>query len=155
MSTAVTTKRLSERDGTQVLQAASNLSDNSIAISGFLQAKIGHKGQLTEVSPTTEDYRFFDVNQSQPTANSTSGSAVVTGMINAVETLKPSMYIFSPNFPKNTFIVSVDSNTQVTMSQTASATGVAASRFGNLLYTLHLEYSDNTKETLIDFERIE
>lgn len=55
-----TKKPLSERDFQHTLRASYNDTDKSITTSSFLSAKIGHKVEKTNVSPTVEDYSFYD-----------------------------------------------------------------------------------------------
>lgn len=62
---ANTQKRLSERDGNQVLQASANDVDGSITTSGFLTGKVGRKVVQT-ISTTTvpNDTVTFDFQES-------------------------------------------------------------------------------------------
>lgn len=59
-----TSKQLTNEDFGQVLRGSYNEVDKSIATSGFLTSKIGHKVQLaistTTVSNDTETYTFSD-----------------------------------------------------------------------------------------------
>lgn len=61
---AETTKRLSDRDGMQVLQAACDDSTKTIAVSGFVNTKVGHKITLsistTSVANDTETFSYYD-----------------------------------------------------------------------------------------------
>lgn len=56
---AETTKRLSEYDQQQIMQKIYN-PDGSIAVGSFLAGKIGHKVERSIVSPTVDDYEFYD-----------------------------------------------------------------------------------------------
>ena len=55
-----TTKPLSERDANQVLQHAHNNVNGTIGVDGFIVGKIGRKIVRTVVSPTVDDYEFFE-----------------------------------------------------------------------------------------------
>ncbi len=55
-----TLKRLSELDASQVLQAAYNDNDGTIAVGSFVAGKLGHKVERSIVNPTTDDFEFYD-----------------------------------------------------------------------------------------------
>lgn len=57
---ADTTKRLSEYDADQILQKAYNAPDASLTVNSFLAGKVGHAVERTEISPTIEEYSFYD-----------------------------------------------------------------------------------------------
>lgn len=57
---ADTTKPMSKQDANQVLQYAFNDNDRTIAVSGFVASKIGHKVTRTVVNSLTDDYTFLD-----------------------------------------------------------------------------------------------
>jgi|SRR5690242_14146359 len=85
------------------------------------------------VSRSTYAGLIAAISRTVTTATTTNGSAVVTNLTNAQTTMfgaraTPSlagMAIESANFPPGTTILSVDSNTQVTMSANATASGTA------------------------------
>lgn len=54
-----TTKPFSEYDQTQIFQKAHN-PDGSIAVGSFLAGQIGHRVARSVVSPTVDDYAFYD-----------------------------------------------------------------------------------------------
>lgn len=53
-------KRLSELDSSQVLQAAYNDNDGTIAVGSFVATKINHKVERTAVNSTTDDFKYYD-----------------------------------------------------------------------------------------------
>lgn len=55
-----TTKPISNEDSNNVLRYAFNDKDRTIAVGGFISTKIGHKVTRTVISPTVDDYSFFD-----------------------------------------------------------------------------------------------
>lgn len=59
-----TKKGLSERDGSQVLQAAANDVNSTLAVDGFLVGKVGRKVDLaistTSVANDTETFTFSE-----------------------------------------------------------------------------------------------
>lgn len=61
---ADTSKPLSKQDANQTLQYAFNDNTRTLAVSGFISAKVGHKITLTisttNVSNDTETYEYFD-----------------------------------------------------------------------------------------------
>lgn len=57
---ADTTKPFSEYDDKQIMQKAYNPKDGTLATGGFLAGKLGHKVTRTVVSPTVDDFAFFD-----------------------------------------------------------------------------------------------
>lgn len=61
---ADTTKPMSKQDANQTLQYAFNDNTKTLAVSGFISAKVGHKITLTisttNVSNDTETYEYFD-----------------------------------------------------------------------------------------------
>lgn len=57
---ANTTKAPSKNDMEQIFKNAANDTDKSIAVSGFINAKIGHKVTRTAVDSVTDDYSYFD-----------------------------------------------------------------------------------------------
>lgn len=156
MAKTISSKRLSERDANQVLQAAANLNDNSLNVSGFVNAKVGHRITFTNVqsSPAIDDYRFLDMVNTE-TGTTTNGSAVITGVTNAVEDIQVGQYVFGTGIPANTTVLSVDSNTQITLSANATASASVSIRFGNLLYRIRVEYDTGTRDNVVDVERLD
>ena len=55
-----TTKKMSDQSGNNALRGAYNDQDNTLAISGFVNAKQGHKIVRGVVSPTIDTYSFYD-----------------------------------------------------------------------------------------------
>lgn len=156
MARTTTTKRLSQKDGMQVLQASLNDNDYSLNVSGFANAKVGHRITFTNVqaSPAIDDYRFLDMVESQ-TGTTTNTSAVVTGLTNALETIQAGQYVYGSGIPANTTVSSVDSNTQITLSANATASASTTLRFGNLLYRIRVEYDTSSRDNVVDVERLD
>ncbi len=50
----------SKLDAEQILKNAANDTDKTIAVSGFINAKVGHKVERTAVNSTTDDFSYFD-----------------------------------------------------------------------------------------------
>lgn len=65
----VTTKRLSDRDANQTLQAASIQEDDTLMVNGFLVGKVGRRVDVTVTTTTVS-------NDSQVFAFSESGTAL-------------------------------------------------------------------------------
>ena len=57
---ADTTKLLSERDANQVLQHVHNNVNATLSVDGFVVGKVGRKVVRSVVSPTVDDYEFYD-----------------------------------------------------------------------------------------------
>lgn len=56
-----TTKQTSNMSEENVLRQIHNEIDGTISTNGFLVGKVGHKVTRTVISPTVDDYSFFDV----------------------------------------------------------------------------------------------
>lgn len=57
---ADSSKPMSKQDGNQVLQYAFNDKDKTIAVSGFLGTKVGHRVVRNVISSVIDDYEFYD-----------------------------------------------------------------------------------------------
>lgn len=57
---ANTTKQPSKQDFEQIFKNVANDQDKTIAVSGFINAKVGHKVERTAVNATTDDYSYYD-----------------------------------------------------------------------------------------------
>lgn len=55
-----TTKSLSERDASQVLQASYNDVNDTLAVDSFVAGKIGRKIARTVISTTIDDYSYYE-----------------------------------------------------------------------------------------------
>ncbi len=55
-----TTKKMSDQSGNNALRGAYNDQDSTLAVSGFISAKQGHKIVRSAVSPTIDTYSFYD-----------------------------------------------------------------------------------------------
>jgi hypothetical protein len=147
-----TTKLFSEFDGQQTLQASLNDADKTFGVSGFVSGKVGHTITRTIVSTTVDDYRFLDIIDTF-TGTSSSGMAQVKNIISTVGLL-PGQYVFNANFPVNTTILTVDSPSQVTLSNTASASTSSSFQFANLLYLLEITYDDSAHDNVNMVQRL-
>lgn len=156
MAINTSSKRLSDYDGSQVLKKASNNEDGSISVSGFVASKVGAKVTLTIVqpSPAIDDYRYFDVVQTK-TGTTSIGLPTVTGFTNAQLDFTVGQYLFGAGIPANTTVLSIDSNSQITMSANATASASVSIKFANLLYRIRLEFDDASRTNLLDAERLE
>lgn len=156
MAVQISSKRLSEYSNDQVLRKAQNNEDGSISVSGFVASKVGAKVTLTivQASPAIDDYRYLDVVQTQNGTTSI-GLPTVTGFSNAKADFQVGQYVIGTGIPANTTILSVDSNSQITMSANATASGSVSIKFANLLYRIRLEFDDADRTNLLDAERLE
>jgi len=57
---AITSKQASKLDFEQVIKSASTDELATIAVSGFVASKVGHKIQKTIVNSTTDDYSYYN-----------------------------------------------------------------------------------------------
>lgn len=55
-----TKKQASNLSGDGVLRSAHNEADATIAVSGFVSSKVGHKIVRSVISATIDDYSFYD-----------------------------------------------------------------------------------------------
>jgi len=53
-------KQMSEKDANQVLMSAYSDTDATIAVSGFVSSKVGARITRSVISPTVDDYSFYD-----------------------------------------------------------------------------------------------
>lgn len=147
-----TTKTLSEKDYAQVIQKSAN-NDGTLGVNGFLAGKIGHKFTRTTVSSTIEDFRFLDV-VSTKTGTTSITSPIITGLPSTLD-LKIGQYVYGIGIPANAKILTIDSSTQVTLDQNATASGSISLKFANLLQNLRITYDNSTHDNVDDAERIE
>lgn len=147
-----TTKPFSEQSQEQVIKKAQN-NDGTLGINGFVAGKVGHKIRKTTVSGTQEDYRFFDiVNTSDATTSS--GQPTLTNIVSTLNLLV-GQYVFGTDIPDNTTILSIDSQTQVTLSNNATGSSTTTVKFANLLQRLRIEYNNSDHDEFIDCERLD
>lgn len=57
---AYTTKRLSERDANQTLQASYNDVNDTLGVDGFITGKVGRRIVKENTSATVETYSFYE-----------------------------------------------------------------------------------------------
>lgn len=150
---ADTSKPMSEKDYQQVLRGAFNDTDKTISTNGFLVGKVGHKITKTVVSSTVDDFRYLDAVATK-TGTLSSGSPIVTGLTRANE-LIVGQYIYHADVPANTTILTIDSQSQITMSANATNSGSASLQFANLLYRLRIEYNNTAHDDVVVAERLE
>lgn len=146
-------KTLSKRDPNQVLQAVYNEEDSTLGTSGFLDLKAGHKISRYAVSSTIEDFRYFDVVFTK-NGGLTSGLATVTG-ISGTRSLSVGQYVFGTGIQSLTTIASIDSDSQITLSLNATATGTNSLKFANQLKRIRITYDNATHDNVDDSERLE
>ena len=152
----VSSKSMSQKDGMQVLRSAFNDNDMTISTSGFLDGKIGHRLKTKTVSAVIDENLFFD-EVSVETAGFTNSSAVVT--VTDTTNFAVGQYVLldvgQAGVPDDTTILSIDSNTQITMSAAfTGATGSYTLHVANLIKRLRLFYSNAAHDVLLDAARI-
>lgn len=154
MAAPQSTKPFSEFDANQVLQKAAS-NDSTLAVNGFVNNKVGHKITRTIISSTIDDMRFLDVIQTK-TGTTSNGSAVIAfPNVNLLDFAKVGQYVFGAGIPANATVLSVDSNTQITISANATASASVSIKFANLLCRLRIEYSDASHTDTNDVERLD
>jgi hypothetical protein len=94
------------------------------------------------------EYRFY-TQYITTTATSVNGSYVITGVGNTTG-LNSNYSVTGYNVPQDTYVVSVDSPTQVTLSQKASGTGTAQINFSQTIYQLPSDFETITDRTQWD-----
>jgi len=94
------------------------------------------------------EYRFY-TQYITTTATSTNGSYVITGVANTTG-LNANYSVTGYNVPQDTYVVSVDSATQVTLSQKCSGTGTAQINFSQTIYPLPDDFETITDRTQWD-----
>ena len=94
------------------------------------------------------EYRFY-TQYLTTTATSTNGSYVLTGVADTTG-LNSNYSVTGYNVPQDTYVVSVDSSTQVTLSQKCSATGTAQVNFSQTIYNLPPDFETITDRTQWD-----
>ena len=94
------------------------------------------------------EYRFY-TQYITTTATSTNGSYVITGVANTTG-LNANYSVTGYNVPQDTYVVSVDSATQVTLSQKCSGTGTAQINFSQTIYPLPDDFETITARTQWD-----
>lgn len=150
---ANTTKPMSEKDFNQVMRSAFNDEDKTLSTSSFVSGKVGHKITLTVVSTTVDDFRYLDAVNTK-TGSLSSGSPIVQGLSNTNE-LSVGQYVYHADVPANTKILSIDSLSQITLTNNATNTTSASLQFANLLYRIQIVYTDASHSTVSSVERVE
>jgi len=86
-----------------------------------------------------KEYRFTTTVVSL-TGTTTSGSAVVTGLSSTASLAADTFAVTGNGVPSDTYISTVDSGTQITMTQNATATGSQSLTFTKVKYSLPSDY---------------
>src|ERR1017187_2068774 len=152
-------RKLLDDKGTDLIFRSAYTDDQKIiAVGSFLNTKVGHKITVTnfQVNPAIDDIRFLDVFNTI-SGTTTSGFPQVTGLQNATSLYLVGQCVIDQtgvNIPANSTILSIDSNTQITLSQNATASGSISIKFANLLCLLRNAYSDAIRSLLLDSERL-
>ena len=94
------------------------------------------------------EYRFY-TNYLTTTGTATTGSYVLTGLASTTG-LNSNYSITGYNIAQDTYVVSVDSATQVTISQKASGTGTGQINFSQTIYPLPDDFETITDRTQWD-----
>lgn len=94
------------------------------------------------------EYRFY-TQYITTTATSTNGSYVITDVADTTG-LNANYSVTGYNVPQDTYVVSVDSPTQVTLSQKCSGTGNAQINFSQTIYPLPADFEAITDRTQWD-----
>jgi hypothetical protein len=94
------------------------------------------------------EYRFY-TNYLTTTGTATTGSYVLTGLASTTG-LNSNYSITGYNIAQDTYVVSVDSATQVTISQKASGTGTGQINFSQTIYPLPSDFETITDRTQWD-----
>ena len=94
------------------------------------------------------EYRFY-TNYLTTTGTATTGSYVLTGLASTTG-LNSNYSITGYNIAQDTYVVSVDSATQVTISQKASGTGIGQINFSQTIYPLPDYFETITDRTQWD-----
>ena len=94
------------------------------------------------------EYRFY-TNYLTTTGTATTGSYVLTGLASTTG-LNSNYSITGYNIAQDTYVVSVDSATQVTISQKASGTGIGQINFSQTIYPLPDDFETITDRTQWD-----
>ena len=94
------------------------------------------------------EYRFY-TQYLTTTGTATTGSYVLTGLASTTG-LDSNYSITGYNIAQDTYVVSVDSSTQVTISQKASGTGTGTINFSQTIYPLPSDFETVTDRTQWD-----
>lgn len=95
-----------------------------------------------------KEYRFY-TSYLSTTGTSTNGSAVLTGLASTTG-LDASYMISGTGIPQDTYVLSVDSSTQVTMTQQASSTATGVLTLGKVKYALPSDWAKPINRTQWD-----
>lgn len=153
----ITSKQMSEKDGMQVLRQSFNDNDATISTSGFLDGKVGHRIKTEAITANMDENSYFD-EITVKTCTLTLGSAIVI-VPNTID-LELNQFVLldvgTSGIPDNTKILSIDSNTQITLTAAATAaTGPYTVHFANLLKRIRILYNNSTHDILLDAARVE
>lgn len=153
----VTSKQMSQKDQDQILRTAFNDNDGTISTSGFVDGKVGHRIKTQAVSSTIDESYYFDEVNTQD-CDFTMGSPTVV-VENTID-FEVGQYVLldvgTDGIPDGTTVLSIDSNTQITMSANfTGATNTYTGHFANLLKRIRIRYNNASHEILLDVARVE
>lgn len=153
----VTSKPMSKRDPGQTLQSAFNDNDATISTSGFIDGKVGHRIKVTAISATMDESRYFDeINTEICTFTNGSPIVIVPNTTNFVVGQYVLLDIGNAGIPDGTTILSLDSSTQITMTNAfTGSTGAQTGHFANLLKRIRVLYNNANHDILLDATRVE
>jgi hypothetical protein len=139
--------------GLSVPNAAATSTTQDVVQMVYLVNAVGQElNRKWEWQRNTVEYVFQTVFLAT-TGNTTTDSAVVTG-IPSTATLSTNYYCSGTGLPAGLTIVSVESGTQVTLSQPATATGTGVTlNFGQAKYSLPSDYDRKISNTDWDKSR--
>jgi len=95
-----------------------------------------------------KEYRFTTA-YTQQTGTTTAGTAVVTGL-SSTAALSSSWMVTGTGINQDTYVQTVDSSTQVTLSQNATASGSVVLTFGQTKYPMPIDYDRQIDRTHYD-----
>lgn len=152
---SVSSKQMSEKDFGQVLRSVFSDEDKTISTSGFLDGKVGHRMQITTVSTTIDDNRFFDEVSIQTCTLNSNTTVDVPNTGSLIVGQYVLLDLGTAGIPLNTTIASIDSATQITLSAAATVSGSYSVHFANLLKRIRLVYNNSSHDILLDAARVE
>lgn len=155
---ATDSKSLSNLDANQVLKAAHNENNSTLGVDGYIAGKPGRRIVRADTASLPvglygDDFSYYDIVEYR-LGSLVSASSVAT--ISSTTDIEIGQYISNPNLPVNTYVVSVDSPIQITLSANSNTTVSSVSLgIANLLMKVRVLYSDSDKTVLSSVERVE
>ncbi len=149
MNLLALTQAASAEMGLQVPNAVAGVSDqNTIQLLALLNAVGGELARQRDWQALSKEYRFTTQYQIL-TGTVTSGSAVVTGL-SSTAGLDSTYMVNGTGINQDTYVQTVDSSTQVTLSQPATASGTVSLTFGKTKYSLPSDFDRQVDRTHFD-----